>query len=93
MEDDTKQPAAEGVWIRYCTAHKWLSPTYYWWDDVVASHGVHGRGVQGCRPGTIGRLPYGTGAAVVAERLPEWARGPYWGTVIERVFEQELGES
>lgn len=84
-------PQQEGVWIRYCTEHQWLSPTYYRYDDVVASHGVHGRGVQGCRPGTIGRLELGTPAAVVADRLPEWARQAYWGTVVERFFDQELG--
>lgn len=84
---------AEGVWIRYCTEHQWLSPTYYTYEDVLMSHGVHGRGVQGCHPGTVGRLPVGTPAAVVAERLPEWARGLYWGTVLDRFFAQELGDA
>lgn len=76
----------EGVWIRYCEPCKWLSPTFYRYADLLASFAEHNKGNGRCFPRTIGRLEYGTAAAVVAARLPEWAREAYWGSVADRYF-------
>lgn len=39
---------------------------------------------------TWGRFQVGTAAAVVADRLPVWARETYWGTVADRYFDSAL---
>ena len=85
-------PEPEGVWVRYCHVHQWLSPTFYRQADWIRSCGTEHNRRTVCMTGTVGRLEYGTGAAKVAARLPEWAQATYWGRKGDEFFAAALSE-